>query len=946
MILRLLTFLALFSVGLTLLFVISGAELPKRVARGQSLRMERTPGVVLDDASAGSAVLMPGGRLEYAKAVPTENGWSQRFELVANESVMVAGGTVELSDLEIALYNPDDGAVFGVVKAEVGRTRLEQSVDNLRPELSSEIEFEDVEVQLLSGTRLVPLTLTSERLVGDLDRGRFETDAFAEIRGSGLEAMGQGLLLDMAEGRARFTRDGECLVSGAGSLSGDSSGSGRIASTGPLEIRRVGDEIEGAIELIAEQRALLVVEGSDGLRLDAREIRVVGRSASGPLDGSDESASSLVFESLRGEGEVTLVAQGHEFSAQTATFTTTENGRLADARLEVAPRAWLRIESPDTESQRAADETVVVRGESSMTLNWEPRVGFQVAGPAYLTWRDTTLSAQGGLSGSPPTDSAAANFHAWNQVELEFDGWSIETSELDGRIDVVEEGSSEEDFTLYLEAEFETMVEGMTSTGEQVALRATRGLDFAGGNDGWIVPRARGVQLTLTSDPPLNAAADLLENFDPVRQSFVASDAVELQVGEALLRGRQLVAEGPGSIRVVGEQEALVTYSAPGVEVESIELERIGTRMTATNDVIATVSIESLSARIEADRLDLFGAALEETPELRESAPTTLIADGNVRSRIEQGEELYDLTGEHLRLERTPIIGSAAAVTDLRMVGHVDARATSRLGEFELTSRELSGRLFDGGDPDVNPDLLAEDADGQLIAVGDVWMRTNDARAIEATCERLTLLPGGRAIFTPTENGLVQVNGRLPKQERPFELKAKSVDATDVLIVAERPQITLLAAADSEETTPLDGLKASAVRLEATPERVDLLGDVSILGTTPQDDNWTLRSNSATFEGAAATDAQSALSRMTATGSVSVEYANGPRATGERLTATAWSGRIRLEGNEEREAVVLFDGFAHGADWIEFDTRDYLLSSSGGWLDNDRTANSTESPEQ
>ncbi|MHC4894126.1 MAG: hypothetical protein ACYTFV_12385, partial [Planctomycetota bacterium] len=254
------------------------------------------------------------------------------------------------------------------------------------------------------------------------------------------------------------------------------------------------------------------------------------------------------------------------------------------------------------------------------------------------------------------------------------------------------------------------------------------------------------------------------------------------------------------------------------------------------------------------------------------------------------------------------------------MVGHVDARATSRLGEFELTSRELSGRLFDGGDPDVNPDLLAEDADGQLIAVGDVWMRTKDARAIEATCERLTLLPGGRAIFTPTENGLVQVNGRLPKQERPFELKAKSVDATDVLIVAERPQITLLAAADSEETTPLDGLKASAVRLEATPERVDLLGDVSILGTTPQDDNWTLRSNNATFEGAAATDAQSALSRMTATGSVSVEYASGPRATGERLTATAWSGRIRLEGNEEREAVVLFDGFAHGADWIEFDT--------------------------
>ncbi|MEO0651895.1 MAG: hypothetical protein AAFZ65_14565, partial [Planctomycetota bacterium] len=822
-----------------------------------------------------------------------------------------------------------------------GRTRLEQATDGLQPELSNRIELEGVTLRLLSGSSLVPLVLTCDSLEGDLVGGRFETPDRAQIDGSGIVASGDGLVMDLERGLARFEANGECRVIGTGAIDGDGTGGGRVASSGPLEIRRTGTREAPTIELVARQRALLAVEGANGLLLDAREITILGRPVEPePSDGAqsepgsetetvaEEPSPTFLFESLKGVGDMSLMVQGNEFTAQQTQFRFTPEGALQDARMEGGPAAWLRIAPPGEDPRDADDEPEQVKiwGDTSMTLDWEPTVGFQVAGPARLSWRETSLWAAGGLSGRPPLDGNPAKFHAWSDVRIDFEGWEIRTPELDGRIEVTEAALEGEDdaYALTLEARSETLIEGQTEDGEQVRLRALDGLVFKGDEENWTVPRADGVTLTLASDPPLIATALHLEDFDPRTKSFAADGQVDLQVADATLRGARIEAEGRDDITVLGNDEQRVTYDADTVHVEALELARQGTRVTAKREVAADVRLEGLTADIQADQLELFGAALEQDPALRRSGPTTLIATGNVTAGIEEGLNRYDLDGQYLWLERTPTPEGVGAVTNFRMTGNVHAVASAELGAFELEAEELEGLLFDSATTDSDPDQVVGDADGELVATGNVWLKTKDERRMEARAERLTMLPGGRAILEPAEAGMVQVEGLLPRQQRPFQLTAKRVDATETRIEAERPTITLLKPLNEVDPTPLDGLRATAVRMVAEPARIDLERDVSILGRTPEGDSWALRSQTASFRGAEAGGMRLALSRIIAEGNVEVDYAAGPSASGDLLEATAWSGRVRLEGNLAR---VFMKDYTVVSDWIEFDTRDFLIAS-------------------
>jgi hypothetical protein len=170
----------------------------------------------------------------------------------------------------------------------------------------------------------------------------------------------------------------------------------------------------------------------------------------------------------------------------------------------------------------------------------------------------------------------------------------------------------------------------------------------------------------------------------------------------------------------------------------------------------------------------------------------------------------------------------------------------------------------------------------------------------------------------------------LPRQQRPFRMTARSLRFGPEELRAQRPVIHLDPLPGALETTPLDGLQASAVRLVALPDRIDFEGDVSFLGQTPKGAQWTLRSDRAAFEGAPGPEGRTALSRMSADGRVRIQFSDGPKAEGDRLSAIAWSGRIKLEGKPAR---ILRGDIQLAGEWFEFDTRDYLIRSVNGWAE-------------
>jgi hypothetical protein len=916
---RALAFLLLFGGGLGALMAVSGAKL--RIVRPKtsvSAQIDEGAGVRIEDPESLSAVLVPSGSLEYVRALETESGWARRFEIVAPDSRMGEGGLVRLEQLRLNLFDPERGTLFGVVEAAIGRTALEPSLDGLQPELSSNIELEQVTLQLLSGTRLVPLVLTTERLSGNLESGTFRTESFAEVVGSGLNANGTGLVLDMGAGLVRFGADAVCAVSGAGSLAGaESTGNGRLACAGPLEIRRVVTADGDRVELDAQRRARLSVDEGGGLRLEARRIRLTAEA------GANDDGP-LAFEDLVGEGEVALFVEGHQFGADRATFQTDGSGELADARLEGSPAAWLHFGESD--GGRDREQVVQVRGDTSMTLTWAPRVSFLVAGPARLTWEQTILTAAGGLSGSPPDEGAPARFKAWTGVRVDHEGWRVTTSELDGSITG---GDPTDEQRFSFSAVGDTLIEGATDDRREVKLRALEGLDFAGSREAWTVPSAKGVQLTFASEPPLDATADRLIDFDPIAQSFVATGAVELTASEALLRGTRLVADGRDSLDLFSDGQQLVSYDAAAVHVEARRISRRRNRVVARDEVHADLALDPFRAEVDADQLELFGAGLLEDAERRNSGATTMIATGAVRAKLVEAEEYYDLEGSYLWLERVPTPDAEAALSNLRMSGNVRAEGRSDLGWFELRSRELSGYIFDTGVALEKSPEPEDSAEGQLTATGGVWMRTLDERRIVARAEQLTLNPLGGAILEPSGDELVEVEGEFPGNQRPFSLTARRVEFGSDRLVAARPTITFERSAIAAESTPLDGLRATALELEALPTEVELRGAVSVLGLTPEGKLWTLLAQRTRFEGSSDEDERFVLSRMVADGGVEIDYTDGPRAEGDRLLATVWSGRVRLEGEP---ALIHLRGHATGSSWFEFDTSNFLLRAGPGWI--------------
>jgi len=257
--------------------------------------------------------------------------------------------------------------------------------------------------------------------------------------------------------------------------------------------------------------------------------------------------------------------------------------------------------------------------------------------------------------------------------------------------------------------------------------------------------------------------------------------------------------------------------------------------------------LDGLSGTISAALIDVLGDP-EADVESEKLGMTELIAVGEVIASLNEGLDHYNLSGEDLWLRREPIADGGLTETRLRVIGSVNATTQGSFGEFQLRSDRFVGTVYSRGVGRIS-DALADDAQGEMVAEGNVLVETLGGRSLRAEGGRLTLHHGGSGTLEPAVKGNVSAVGVLPGTERWFELVSQRLDFNSLELAARRPVIQLAALPGNLEPTPLDNLHASAGELVAKPGSLSFKGTVSFVGQMPSGSTWSLRCAEALFVG-------------------------------------------------------------------------------------------------
>lgn len=936
MIKQALGFVGLFGLGLAVLFWVDSRQgAQKRGFEGPPLQ-EPPPPEALGEAAPG-ITMIPRGRFSLVQYAEGQAGSAGRsIEFTAGNSGPGEDRRVLLEDLTIRMFDPQTDALVVEILAERGSTELEQpGKDVSEVSLSSQVDLHGVTVKLLRGSRLVPLVLTSDELSGDLSRGRFVTPGWADISGSGISAQGHGLTLDESLGLIAFERDASTVVRAEG---GQPS---RLACAGALTIQQEPGSAARPIHIEAKDRALLAFEGETPLTLQAQRIEIDGRLEEQDTDPAD---GGFRFENLTARGDVELRAAGHNFRSQGAAFELSEAGQLKHANLVGSPLGKLRL----PESQAGPVQVgglVELWGEGPLRLDWGAAPTFQVAGPAELRWRGASLWAAGGLAARPPVGAdseAGTEFRAWTGVELDFEGWEVRTENLAGRL--FELGVTGR---LELETVGHSRIEGRTESGEILDLLARGGFDFHAEGQRWLVPEAREVAFNLVGATPLSGQAGRLFDFDPERRSFRASEEVEVHSGADYLTGDSVEVLGPEDFTLIGRpadtsQPAVpVRFESRFGSIVAMQVERRLDSIEGRGAVHAVFAGPEQSLDLDCEALSISGRDLLSLEgsgprEDRWSAPVLLLARGDVRAKADGPTRNFLIRSGSLRLMRTPLLDTREFRSDLQARGAVDASFRDELGHYKLRAAEFDALFFD---PFERPEATAGEAwqsegRGSLAARGDVELEKVDSPPLTGRGDRFELDHQRRGRLLARDGGQVSATGYLPGSGEPFTLRARAFSFEPDRLVAELPEIVIVGVeqrpADQEGAFALKELEASALRLVATPEEILFSEKVHFVAHTPEGSRWTLDAGEARFDRLDQSAPQRGrFDHLEALERVRLAFSEGPTLTGDRLSANTLTGLVRVDGTP----ATARNEFLFSAQWLEIDTRNFLLRAGPGYME-------------
>ena len=914
------------------------------------------------------------GALESIRYVDTPGGGQRprRYHVRAENSGPTPDGDMELLDFSIALHDPQSDAQVARIEAVRGLIGVEPGSDLVGVALTNEAQLEDVVIDVSAGTRFAPLSITTATAKGDLDAQRFWTPDRAIAKGADIDASGTGLDFRLQEGRLEFERDGTAAIKTRDGRTA------RMYSRGELVWLQPPGAGARPMKVTANERGRLGLSGPEGLALSANTIELSGAA-------DPEHASTFRFQELVARGEVELVAEGNTFRCREVRFVLSADGALERVRLVgtvvgeidlarivlptegAAPdRIDERIDAADRDRLRAAG-TITLWGQGPMDLlvgaeGREEEGRFDLAGPAELTFEDTRLWAEGGLTGRPGAEGEPLEFEAWTGVRVEHAGWIVRTEALSGSWTAATDGPG----AIALVAPGEARADGFDESGAPVALRARQGFDLAIDGESWRVPYARGVDLSIGGERPLSATAEIVTDFqgDELKgPSFTADEHVEVIVDGQFLRGEKLVANGTLDLLVTSSDEP-VTVDGPGLHAQARSLRRSGETLIAEGDVSAHVERDDLVLDVTAQKLELSGplAAGDERP-LRMRATGAVHADvTSFGARLADGSRPrteLELDTPDLELNRRALPQSAFDETVVNAREGIVAKVRGEFGTHDVTARELDVLVLDrlravetDGEslrPDETEEQRAvrleaeraaalDDLRGTLEARGDVVVASLAPTVLTGTGDTFFVDHEGRGRLVANPGKRVVAKGLLPQSAEPFDVEAGSIEFTAATLEAFDTRIHVgdPTAGPANAAFGGDGLLvdlvANARRVRAEGDTIVFEENVSFFGTTRALESFTLRCARATLTTNAPAEGQTRRTPrdLVAEGGVRIVFSEGIDLEGEKLTAWAFTQVVRVEG---APALLRRDGLLQYFTFVEVDTLNMLMRGGQGWIE-------------
>lgn len=760
---RALLFLLLFGGGLAILLL--AAYLRDRgQAEDRPLQPPRytTPPVTFPDPQAGPegqiGVVLE-GELEFTRYATERGVGGQRprlFHVESPEVRPIESDVYDLRDLRVWMYDPASGELRATLFSPLTRTRVASVAGAPQFVEDDRVVFQDVRLDLVSGSDFVPAVLRVPRLEVDLAAREFRSAERVELNGRGLAAQGLGLLGTEEPYLLRLERDGEVdltLPHGAHA---------RLAAVGcgPLELRRL-ERLPADDEHAA--RDLVRVRVVRGARLDFIEEELIGVEADVlELRGFVLESDSFQVVAAYAEGGVMIERSEDRFRGERADFSFAPDGRLAGATLDGLPRGTLLV--PDPERPDADPLRMEVQSQGRIEVDLLAQEGFTATGPTRIEVPEErfTLDARTRMVGALDRERGSGLFTATGAVRAVLDGRTFEGEEL--RVELEQAGA--ERWTLRAITRSPARLSGVDDRGRPVTVDVQAGAELRTVGRDLYLPLARQARIVVEGEEGFQLDAGEVRDLDWSARRFSASGGIVYRMGELVAVAREartlepragdpepeleLLAGPADPVRVDLPPPGLGDVRRANLRGQRVVLSR--SHAVAEGRVHAEVEGELDSLILDAERIEVERLPDPEAPDSLYT-PWRLRADDVIRGRIEGTFGRANFSAKTVRAagqavrereaERPDTIldyVEATGAVELEWRGEVDANARAERLVYEGHARR--GRLEAAGDRKV-------EAFGRLPEGGSSYRLVADAveleaGALQATGVRADLVDTGR----------------------------------------------------------------------------------------------------------------------------------------------------------------------------------------------------------
>jgi len=795
------------------------------------------------------------------------------YRLTAANHAALGDGLYRFDDLVVRYYAPGTETLRMVLNADTARGRLDS--EKLNIDSSFPIELDGVVATMHEGLPLAPLTIKLPHASGRFADKTVTSSDRVEISGTGLSAEGVGLSFDGVAGELRLLKDTHAT------LKLDEVSTARLSAAGGLIFSHLGPLEDGARRVVANDRALLVLEGPTPLSVDADEVALEAQEVKDP--DSRMSPTNVVAR-----GSVRVRPADGTFYGDQARVEFDELGKPRSASLTGSPRVEMLLREVDTAVipgavASASDLQVNMLGAGPLVLRLGSDPRFDFGGPATLLLPslDINLTAQQKLSGSRQGQSAFGRLDALGEVEVHAADSTVTAPALHIEHKLDAEGRA----IASMITEGRTHAFGPLRDGGTFDLHAEDGLQYVRLGESFQVPRASGVDLVITGPNALHAKADEILDLDELTRTFTAIGNVSLESAGRSGRGQRL--------EVRGEERALLLGS-------------LG----------APACTEFEQGWLEAHEI--------------EYDVDVLRAEGWAHANVGLEGAHYDLRSSWITLERTTQEVGQDLV--LEAGGGVDLLVDEAPRKLRLHAEHVKARAFALGEE------LSQLETRGLVATGKVEFQTSGSEELSGSGERLVIEADRSGRLFPAEGRRVRMSGRMPKDDLQFEMSSGVVSFGEDRLAANDPDIQIegieVPLGSQSDLTRQVPLRAIAGTMSIDPGSILFTDGVYLGQSATPETTWSLDASKLVFTGerSDAEDPKAArftISQLLAWDGFEARFGPTLRANGKMLLLERGEQRMAMRGEP---ANFQNDELAFQTTWLEVDLATGYLRSSAGTL--------------